>query len=415
MKPLIRPAAVLALATLLVGPVTARADVVVQWNEILTDTLAAQGQNPFFGSRIAAITQLAVFEAVNAITGEYEPYLGTIDAPPGASAEAAAIAAAHRVLATMLPAAGLDLDAKRSSSLALVPDGPSKDDGIQVGEAAAAAMLARRANDGAFPMVPYPAPTSGAPGEYLRTDACPNGGIFFNWPGVPTFGLQSADQFRPPPPPPLRTGRYARHYKEVNGYGDINSGSRTADDEALARFYGSTVPPGMWNVVARQLAGVAGGSLSSNARAFALLNMSMADGLISVMETKYHYRFWRPETAIRAGAADGNAKTDVNADFKPLLNTPCYPSYPSGHSWVSNAGRQILQKLWGNGGHSIDLPQAGAPAMVRHYTSLKQITDDIDDARVYAGIHFRFEQDVASRQGTQVANYIFRHYLRPLP
>lgn len=405
-------AAVLVVVILLAGSAPARADVVLEWNQVLTETLAAQNQNPFFGSRIAAIAHLAVFEAVNAITADHEPYLGTVAAAPGASAEAAAVAAAHRVLVTLLPAAAATLDVRRAQSLAVIADGQSKADGIAAGEAAAAAMLAARATDGASPMVPYPAPTSGAAGEYVRTPACPNGGIFFNWPAVPPFGLQSSAQFRSPAPPLLQTGHYALDYVEVARDGSTISGSRPADGEALARFYAASLPPGMWNVAARQLAVAAGGSLAANARAFALLNMSMADGLISVMETKYHYRFWRPETAIRAGALDGNPKTDGDAQFAPLLNTPCYPSYPSGHSSVSNAGRQILQKLWGNGGHSIELPQPGAPAIIRHYTALRQITDDIDDARVYAGIHFRFDQEEAARQGTRVANYIFENYLR---
>ena len=410
-----RRAAVTLLLALLASPVAARADVVLQWNELLLQTIPAP--NPFVGSRVAAMTHLAMFEAVNAVTAEYEPYPGVTPAPAGASAEAAAVAAAHAVLAHAvamynLPGAA-NLAAARAQSLSSIPDGQGKDDGIAVGEAAAAAVIALRANDGSVPVTLYMPPATTGPGEWTVYGACA-GGVFHNWSGVTPFGVSSSHQFRSPKPPLLHTGRYAKDYNEVMAVGGINSGSRSADGEALARFYAALLPPELWNRTARQLAELEGSSLSSNARAFALLNMAMADALITVFDTKYHYLLWRPETAIRGGASDGNAKTDPETDFKPLLNTPCYPAYPSGHAGVSNAGRQILQKLWGNGNHSIVLHQPGAANIMRHYTRLKQIADDIDEARINAGIHFRFDQEAAVRLGSQVGDYIFEHYLRPL-
>ena len=173
------------------------------------------------------------------------------------------------------------------------------------------------------------------------------------------------------------------------------------------------LPPELWNRAARQLAEANPASLPSNARMFALLNMSMADALTTLFETKYHYLVWRPITAIRAGDDDGNDKTAGDPDFATLLPTPCYPAYPSGHAGVSNAGREILQKSYGNGRHWIALDHANLPGIERQYTHLKQIADDIDDARIYAGIHFRFDQDAAVHLGTHVANYIWGHYLLP--
>ena len=410
MEPRIRPVIVMAFA-LLVSPAAVRADVVLQWNEVLISTIPAP--NPFAGTRVAAITHLAMFEAVNAITGEYEPYLGTIGAPAGASPEAAAAAAARDVLAHFFPGAIASLDAALADSLALVPDGASETDGVAVGKAAAAALIASRANDGSSPTTLY-VPQAPGIGEWALHGACA-GGVFYNWKDVTPFGVVSTSQFRAPQPPQLHTGRYANDYEEVKKVGGLNSPDRPFEGSELARLYAGLLPPELWNRTGRQLAAVKVASISSNARLFALLNVAMADALMSVFETKYHYLVWRPVTAIRQGDADGNDKTVGDPGFVPFLTTPCYPAYPSGHAGVSNAGREILQKFFGNGGHWIELDQANVPGVVRHYTHLKQITDDIDDARIFAGIHFRFDQEAAVHQGTHVANYIFGHLLRPRP
>jgi hypothetical protein len=404
-----RPSVVALFVALFFSPASARADVVLQWNEVLIATIPAP--NPFAGTRVAAITHLAMFEAVNAITGEYEPYLGTVTAPPGASAEAAAAAAARDVLAHYFPATIPALDAALAQSLATVPDGPAEANGIAVGKAAAAAMIANRANDGSSPVTMY-IPQSPGIGEWALYGAC-TGGVFFNWQNVTPFGLSSTSQFRSPRPPLLNSGRYANDYEEVRRVGRADSSDRPIEGGELARLYASLLPPELWNRTARQLAEVTAPSLSANARAFALLNMAMADALMAVFETKYHYLVWRPVTAIHAGDVDGNNRTTGDPTFATFLPTPCYPAYPSGHAGVSNAGREILQKLWGNGRHWIELDQTNVPGVVRHYTHLKQIADDIDDARIYAGIHFRFDQEAAVHLGTHVANYIFGHHLRP--
>jgi hypothetical protein len=141
--------------------------------------------------------------------------------------------------------------------------------------------------------------------------------------------------------------------------------------------------------------------------------MAIMDGLITTIETKYYYRFWRPETAIRAGAVDGNAETEPDIDFAPFITTPCHPSYPSAHASISYAARRVVHEIWGNGGHSIVLTVPSLPLLSPWYSSLKQITDDIDDARVYGGIHFRFDQEAGARQGWGIGRYIHENYLRP--
>ena len=179
----------------------------------------------------------------------------------------------------------------------------------------------------------------------------------------------------------------------------------------MARLYNSLLAVGAWNSVARQLADANPLSLSGHARVLALLNMAIADALTTVMETKYHYTFWRPETAIRAGDTDGNERTVADTDFVPFIATPCFPGYPSAHASGSYAGRSILERVWGGGGHSIVISHPAVPGVVVHYTSLKQITDDIDDARIYGGIHFRFDQEAGAKQGRHVGQYVFAHYL----
>lgn len=402
----------LVIVTFLFVPTIARADVVLDWNQIMLATLG--GQNPFAQGRFAAITQLAVFEAVNSVTNEYEPYLAGGSTATGASAEAAAIAAAHRVLSTYFPASAATLDAARANSLASIPDGDAKDNGIAAGEAAAAAMIALRANDGSAPPQFFPS-RSTAPGDWQLTPGCPAaGGILLHWRNVTPFGIPSRDYFRPDPPPELTSTVYARDYNEVKAVGGINSPFRPQDRSDVARFYNAVLAVGTWNVAARQIATTQGRSLSENARAFALLNMAINDGLVAVMEAKYHYAFWRPSTAIRAGDIDGNPDTELDAAFTPFITAPCFPGYPSAHAAASYAARAILQRVFGAAGHSIVLSSAAVPGVVLAYNSLKQITDDIDDARVFGGIHFRFDQEAGARQGSRLAAYLHSHHLRPL-
>jgi hypothetical protein len=399
-------------AALLLAPAITAADAVLDWNEIMVRTVG--GQNPFAQARFAAITHLAVFEAVNAVTGHYEPYLSTIAAPDGASAEAAAVAAAHAVLRSYFPGAAADLDAARDASLAAIPDGAAEDDGIAVGEAAAAALLSLRADDGSAPPR-FHMPASSAPGEWQLTPGCPAaGGLLLHWRNVTPFGILTSQQFRSFPPPALGSAEYARDYREVRRVGGVSSTHRPPDRADVALFYNAVLAVGVWNPVARQVAAARRDSLSRNARALALLNMAISDGLVSVMETKYEYRLWRPETAIRAGASDGNPATEPDPAFVPFLATPCFPSYGSAHAAASYAARRVLERLYGGGHHSLSLSAPSLPGLTLYYTRFREITADIDDARVYGGIHFRFDQEAGARQGTRIGAYVYRENLRPV-
>ena len=393
-------------------PAAAGADAVLDWNAIMQATVATQP--PFPQARFAAITQLAVFEAVNAITREYKPYSGAIlTAPAGASPEAAAIAAAHTVLKAYFPANAQALDAARTTSLAAIADGTAKSGGISVGEAAAAKVMAARNNDGSSPAAFY-ATTSSNPAEWQTTPSCTAaGGAFYHWKNVKPFGLKSADQFQLDEPPALTSGRYARDYNEVKSMGASNSTLRPQDRTDNARFYAVTTPVAVFNPVARQLSVAAGDSLSQNARSFALLNMAISDAAVATFDSKYKYFLWRPETAIRMGQDDGNNATGPDSSFTPLILTPCFPSYPSAHATLSTAAREMLEQLYGAGRHPLVVTSAAVPGGTLRYNKLKDITEDIDDARVFGGIHFRFDQEAGADMGRRISDYLSRTLLGP--
>jgi hypothetical protein len=407
------------MATLLFGPAVAKADTVLDWNLIAVNTAIANGQSPFAQARYAAIVQLAVFEAVNAITGDYQPYLGSIVAPHGASADAAAIQAAYRVLSTYFPGSASTLLTARANSLALVPDGQAKSDGIATGDAAAFAMIALRANDGSSP-AQFKIPGPAVPVDYQATPSCPimNGikvGTFFQWQNITPFGIPSVGEFLLDPPPTLDSNQYAKTYNEVKAVGSASADSteRPQDRANVVLYYAASTPTQVFNQAARQVVAQEGWhSLSENARAFALINMALSDGAVTTFFNKYHYNFWRPETAIRAGDTDGNRKTDPDPNWVPFIPAPCFPSYPSAHGTLSGAGAQVMRRLYGEAGHAITLSNPAVPTIVLHYGSFRQITADISDARVYGGIHFRTDQDAGARLGRAVGTTVYKNNLR---
>jgi hypothetical protein len=368
--------------------------------------------NPFAQARFMAITQLAVFEAVNAIEGGHESYLGTIAPAPEASAEAAAIAAAHRVLVTYFSSAANTavLDAERAASLAVIPDGPAKTAGIAVGEAAAQAMIAARANDGSAPVPNYVPPAGLPAGEWQLTPGCA-GGVLYQWSGVTPFGIPNTADFMPAPPPALSSNLYLKDLLEVQRVGAADSTERPADRADVARFYASVSPSWLANLAARQMSTARGDSLSKNAWALAVLNMAINDGLVVSFATKYHYKLWRPVTAIRMADDDGNDKTTSDPLFTPFISTPCFPSYPSNHAAGTNSGMEILRRVYGAAGHAVTLTHPTLP-LTLEYSALKQISDDVDDARVYGGIHFRFDQVEGGRLGREVATHVYKNNLR---
>jgi hypothetical protein len=316
------------------------------------------------------------------------------------------------VLKNYFPGSAASLDIARATSLAAIPEGAGKAAGIAVGETAAAAMIALRANDGATPPETF-LPSTSDPGVWQPTPPAFGPGVFLHWRNLTPFGIRSTQQFRSGPPPALTSRKYTRSYREVQQVGDVNSTLRPQDRADVARYFAVASAPHVWNLVAQQVSLSHRRSLSAQARAFALLNMAISDGLASVMETKYFYVFWRPVTAIRGGDTDDNPRTEPDGAFTPFITTPAFPSYPSGHASASYAGREVIEQIFGCGTVSVTLSHPGIPDVVLHYTNVEDITDDIDDARVYGGIHFRFDQEAGALQGRLVGSYVFRHNLRP--
>jgi PAP2 superfamily len=410
---------ILVVVSLICGSAAAAADdIVLRWNEISARTATAT--SPFDQARVTAIVQLAVFEAVNAITGQYEPYLNPATTPaPGASVKAAVATAASIVMTTYFPAATAALNTARDNDLGTIPNGAAKDAGIAVGTAAANAMIALRAADGSSPLLAI-IPSSTAPGDYQLTTGCP-AAMFYNWQNVTPFGIPNASAFLVDPPPALAKHEYTRDYAEVATVGASTSADRPQDRADVVRLYAGSSPSFVVNMATRQIAAAKRTSVSENARALALINMAISDSLVASFFNKYHYNRWRPETAIRNGAADGNRKTEGDLSFASFIPAPCFPSYPSNHASGTDGGLEALRRLFGAAGHDITITNAvpalgSLPATVitESYTQLKQIANDVDDARVYGGIHFRYDQDAGGVLGRAIATEVVKNHLRPL-
>jgi hypothetical protein len=394
-------------------------DMVLKWNQIAAQTATAT--NPFQQARIMAITQIAVFEAVNAITGTFEPYLDPpIAAPASASVDAAAIAAAHRALTNYFtaPATVALLDAARDLDLAAIPNGAAKDAGIAAGLSAANAMILLRATDGSATPPLTTLPSSSLVGDYQLTTGCA-ASLFFNWSKVTPFAIRSPSDYLLPAPPALTSKRYAKDYYEVKAVGAGDSTDRPPDRAEVARLYAATSPNFALSMASRQILAENGWSPQKSARALALIMIGINDALIASFHNKYHYNLWRPETGIRDGALDGHPDTEGDGGFTTFIPTPCFPSYPSNHASGTNGGLEVMRRLFGAAGHDItitnNVPALGAlPATVitKHYTQLKDIARDVDDARVYGGIHWRFDQVRGNELGRAVAAYVVKSYLR---
>ena len=414
-KKIARFASIALSLSLVIG--SARANSVQDWNTIAISTAVAAKANPFAQGRYAAIVQLAVFEAVNSITGEYQPYLGTITRRPGASPDAAAIEAAYQVLSHYFgsgvnnPIIQTSLDTARTNSLLAIPDGQAKSNGIQSGDDAAQAMIVLRTNDGSATPPLTTVPGAATPGVWQLTTGCA-AGIAYNWQFVLPFGISIASDYLLGPPPRLRSRAYTRAYNEVMAVGAIDSTERPQDRANVALFFAATSPTQAMNQAAQSVISEKGGSLTENARAFALVNMAINDSLVASFLNKYHYNFWRPETAIHSADTDGNPRTVADLDWVPFITTPCFPSYPSNHGSAVNAASEVLRRLYGEASHAITLTNPAVPTIVLEYDSFKEICDDVSDARVYGGIHFRTDQEAGADLGRVVGKAVFSNNLR---
>jgi len=365
---------------------TARAgtQAVVDWNRTALATAAVS--NGIHEGHNLALVQAAVFEAANSITRRYRPYRVRIGAAGHESVVAAVASAAHAVLAARYPEQRDALDEALASSLVQVPDGPSETGGVAVGRAAAAALLALRTGEHAG-NVPYPAPGSG-PGVWVPTPPSFSPPLEPGWGRVTPYLLGSGSQFRPPPPPALTSGRYARDFLEVKAVGEAASTTRTPHQTETARFWNATGAK-LWNQPVQRLVLAHAHEPTRAARAFALLNLAGADAVIATWDTKFTYHQWRPVTAIRAAADDGNPAIDPDPDWTPLLATPPYPDHVSAASTIAGAAETVLAATFGRRPGPFSLTSPGLPGVVRTYRSFSAAASEDVDARVWSGIHWR--------------------------
>jgi hypothetical protein len=280
-------------------------------------------------------------------------------------------------------------------------------------------MIALRAADQSSPLTTT-IPTASLPGAYQLTTGCA-AGLFYNWQNVTPFGIAKASDYLLDQPPSLPSNRYAKDYLEVKTVGAATSVARPLDREEVVRLYAASSPSFVLSMATRQIAAREGTSLAENARALALIQMGISDALVASFMNKYHYNVWRPETGIRNGATDGNDKTEGDSGFTTFIPTPCFPSYPSNHASGTNGGLEVMRRLFGAAGHDITItnsvPALGSlPATVitKHYTQLNEIANDVDDARVYGGIHWRADQDAGNVLGRAIATEVVKTHLRPV-
>jgi hypothetical protein len=353
----------------------------------------------------------AVHDAVNSVTPRYEAYAVQVSPSREASMEAAAVQAAYGVLIRLLPAQAALLAAARSASLSQIPDGPAKQEGLAVGEAVAGQIVALRSTDGSDVDGTY---TFGSgPGEYQRTPPTFGNPAVPAWPFVRPFVLRRGDQFRAEGPPSLDSDEWAADFNETKRLGRVDSAERTAEQTEIA-LCGTEGSLPMWNRVARSVSAQRGTVLVEKARLFALLNLAMVDATIACWDSKYTYRFWRPVTAIPLADTDGNDATEADPAWTPLRPTPLHPEYPSAHACVSNAAAKVLTSFFGK--HiAFSMTTSTCPAgVVRSYESFKDLADEIGDARIYIGFHFRSSIRDGARLGRHVGRWTFHRSLQPL-
>jgi len=390
---------------------------VIQWNKTLLSIVRTKGAQPstIHPTRSFAILHAVMYDAVNSIEGDHQPYrIQIAGVSPQASEEAAADEAAHDVLANLYPAFQTALDTQLEQALAEIPDGPDKTAGVDVGRATAAALLALRMDDGSGG-TPPPFVFTNVPGRYQSTPPnFPPQPSFTQWPKVRTFVLRRADQFRPGAPPALTSQEYTEVFDEVKAVGIQGGNVATADEALTGRFWNGAIQ-NYWNEIAQSAAQRKGLSTAASARLFALLNLSLADGVIAFYDAKYTYNFWRPVTAIRAADTDGNPGTAPDSNWLPeVTNTATDPSYPGAHAVISSAAAFVLEDFFRTDRFPLVVTSEVLPGVTRSFASFGAAEQEASLSRVFAGVHFRSDENAGEVLGRRVADFITDHALQSL-
>ena len=400
-------------------PTALRADEVTDWNKIMFQAaLVAPATSPLVMTRVGAIVQVSVFEAINGIERRYTPVHAAPFGPvPGASRRAAAVQAAYASLVRLYPSQKSTFDTKLAASLAAIAsdaaeNGESIARGIDWGQAAADAIWNWRSTDG---FTPAPPPFLGgtAVGQWRPTPPGLLPGAAPQFAYMTPWAIGSPSQFRPAGPPALASAQYTTDFNETRTMGSLSSSTRTADQTVFSQFWNASSAVYYWDNIAVALNAQRHATLSENARVLALVNIAMADAAISCWEAKYFYVFWRPVTAIPLADTDGNPSTTADPSWTPLLITPAFPEYPSGHSTVSGAAATVLTRIFGNG-TSFSIDSDVMVGTVRSFSSFSSALAEVQDARIFGGIHFRTACADGQAAGTAVANYILANALQPV-
>ena len=421
-----------AAATLVIVPVftgeTPRAaavdaEVVIEWNQLLQSTLP--GNLGPTGPRYYAMLHVAMFDAVNVIEREYTPFHVGFNDRAGGSAEAAAAQAAHDLLSALFPASAAIYDAAILQRFGAAPSGFVQR-GAETGALVAADILAWRQTDGwvtqtlpayVLPMFPglwQPTPPGSAAAGLTQA------------PNVVPYAVLTPTQFLPVPPPTLTSARYAADLNETKAIGKFDSSVRTADQTAIARLWAGTAATGVgtatgmsaiWNNIVRDRVREHSLSLGDAARLYALVNVSIHDGIQTSATSKLVYGMWRPITAIRRADEDANAATDPDPSWSSLLATPPYPSYAGNMASVGASAARALALVLGRN----DIPvtatwrqSGGQPEVIRSYAGFAEVAEEQARSRIYGGIHFQFDSEAGQSIGTRVADFVFEHSMRPL-
>jgi hypothetical protein len=415
-------AALLATALLAIsGPAAAaERNPVTEWVSIVQPAIhsPAEPRPPVSAELIHTIVHLAVYDAVVAIEGGYEPYHASITAPPGADVGAAVATAAYRTArGRVAPSQVAYLDERYREYMGGIPDGPAKTAGVQVGETAAAGLLSRRADDRFADTVAYRCSADPLPiGEFEPNGGCGTEPVDAKTAQVKPFTFDRPDQFRPDGPEPLSSEQAAADFNEVKEYGRKDSTLRSPEQTDIVYFW-SEHGYVHWNRNLSSLVTARGLGVRDTARLFAMAHTAAADAAIAGMEAKYHYRTWRPRTAIPRAADDGNPKTEADPTWVPLLSVN-HPEYPSAHAFFSTAFSDAVAAFFGTDQleWTLETDKTAVPALVqtrRTYRGNAALMADIENARIWAGLHYRNSMNEGRVLGARIAAHVTTNYFRP--
>jgi PAP2 superfamily len=396
------------------GPAAQSVNPVLQWNKTLLAIVRTPGAQPatIHPTRSFAMMHAAIYDAVNAIDGTHKPYLIRLTGiSRHASQDAAAAAAAREVLVTLYPKFQAMLDVQLQQSLAQIPDGAGKAEGINIGQTVADRILALRSNDGSNAQ-PIPFVFGNAPGNYQSTPPnFPAQPQFTHWSRVTTFALERADQFRPGPPPALTSDRYIDAFNEVKALGIVNSTASTADQALTGRFWNGAIQ-NYWNEITQTAALAHNLTTAQSARVFGLLNLAIADSVIAFYDAKYIYNFWRPVTAIRAADTNNNPETLIDPTWLPEVgNTTPDPSYPGAHAVISAAGATVLISFFEKDRFDFNVTSEVLAGVERSFDRFSAAAKEATLSRIFAGVHFRFDLTIGQRLGREVAHLVIDDFL----